>query len=129
MYQTRYYLNRLICMFICRFICILTLHKRMKFPIKDFFGKCDSVIYWRNPSWKTSFFVQYNHNLFPLFLKTRTFSMFTTLSNPIKIFLRSVNKIQANSFRSLEFYQVACFRVYNCMGCDKFLYESKLSEE
>ena len=34
----------------------------MKFSIKDFFSKCDQCrfghIYWRNPQWKTSFFVQ-----------------------------------------------------------------------
>ena len=37
----------------------------MKFSIKDFFSKYDQIcsflqIYWRNPKWKTSFFVQGN---------------------------------------------------------------------
>ena len=40
--------------------------QKMKFSIKDFFSKCDQIrrflqighIYWRNPLWKTSFFVQ-----------------------------------------------------------------------
>ena len=41
--------------------------QKMKFSIKDFFSKCDSKlavscgfghIYWRNPQWKTSFFVK-----------------------------------------------------------------------
>ena len=40
--------------------------QKMKFSIKDFFSKCDQIhrkrqfghIYWRNPEWKTSFFVQ-----------------------------------------------------------------------
>ena len=37
--------------------------QKMKFYIKDFFSKCDQIrsfghIYWRNPSWKTSFFVE-----------------------------------------------------------------------
>ena len=36
----------------------------MRFSMKDFFSKCDQIrsfghIYWKNPSWKTSFFVQY----------------------------------------------------------------------
>ena len=38
----------------------------MKFPIKDFFSKCDQIlsfcgfghIYWRNPQWKILFFVR-----------------------------------------------------------------------
>ena len=34
--------------------------QKIKFSIKDFFSKCDQIlrIYWRNPSWKTLFFVQ-----------------------------------------------------------------------
>ena len=44
-----------------------TLHKKMKFSIKDFFSKCDHIrgnlgfchIYWKIPFWKNfSFFVQ-----------------------------------------------------------------------
>ena len=44
---------------------------KMKFLIKDFFSKCDKIrrkprifghIYWRNPEWKTSFFVQCSSN-------------------------------------------------------------------
>ena len=45
---------------------------KMKFSIKDFFGKCDQIrvsygfdpIYWRNPLWITPFFVQYEILLF-----------------------------------------------------------------
>ena len=41
--------------------------EKMKFSTKDFFSKCDQSavscgfghIYWRNPEWKTSFFVQW----------------------------------------------------------------------
>ena len=41
----------------------LTMHKKIKFSIKDFFSKSAGScgighIYWRNPLWKTSFFVQ-----------------------------------------------------------------------
>ena len=33
--------------------------QKMKFSIKDFLSKCDQIhIYWRNSSWKTSFFMQ-----------------------------------------------------------------------
>ena len=33
--------------------------QKMKFSNKDFFSKCEfGHIYWRNPYWKTSFFVQ-----------------------------------------------------------------------
>ena len=37
----------------------ITIHtaQKMKFSIKDFFSKCDQIRR-RNPSWKTSFFVQ-----------------------------------------------------------------------
>ena len=37
--------------------------QKMKFSIKGFYSKCDQIhslyghIYWRNPSWKTSFLV------------------------------------------------------------------------
>ena len=45
---------------------ILTLHNKVMISINDFFTKCDQIsencgfgyIYWRNPKWKTSFFVQ-----------------------------------------------------------------------
>ena len=33
--------------------------QKMKFPIKDFFSSGFGHIYWKNPLWKTSFFVQY----------------------------------------------------------------------
>ena len=38
--------------------------QKMNFPIKDFVSNCDQICsllqiwYWRNPSWRTSFFVQ-----------------------------------------------------------------------
>ena len=40
-----------------------SLHKKMKFSIKDFFSKFDQTrrffhIYWKSPERKTSFFVQ-----------------------------------------------------------------------
>ena len=45
----------------------LSTAQKMKFPIKDFFMKCDQLAvsrgsdhnYWRNHYWKTSFFVQF----------------------------------------------------------------------
>ena len=41
----------------------ITTAQKMKFSIKDFFSKCDHCgfghIYWRNLSWKTSFFVHW----------------------------------------------------------------------
>ena len=48
-----------------------TLHKKIKFFIKDFFSKCDQIrrkpqiksLYWRNPQWKASFFVRWNINI------------------------------------------------------------------
>ena len=39
-----------------------SLHKKMKFSIKDFFSKCyqnHTNIYWKNYQWETSFFVQW----------------------------------------------------------------------
>ena len=44
--------------------------QKMKLSIKNFFSKCGfGHIYWKNPQWKTSFFVQckkveYNENLY-----------------------------------------------------------------
>ena len=39
--------------------------QKMKDSIEDFFGKCDQIrfghIYWRNPQWNPSFFVQCNY--------------------------------------------------------------------
>ena len=35
--------------------------EKMKFSIKDCFSKWFGHIYWRNPQWKTSFFVQWEH--------------------------------------------------------------------
>ena len=48
----------------------ISLHKKMKLSIKDLFSKYDQIsrklkkswrnqIYWRNPQWKTSFYVQW----------------------------------------------------------------------
>ena len=56
--------------------------QKMKFSIKDFFSKCGQIrsflyfsyIYWRNPWWKTSFFVQCKHP--PQLLSSNFFSIF-----------------------------------------------------
>ena len=40
-------------------LCTFGDAQKMKFPIKDFFSKCDQFghIYQRNPEWKASFFM------------------------------------------------------------------------
>ena len=43
----------------------------MKFSIKGFFSKYDQIrrkLYWRNPEWKTSFFVQWKLRVLCIFL-------------------------------------------------------------
>ena len=40
---------------------LLTMRKKIRFPIKDFFSKCaKSAVNWKNPWWKSSFFVQWD---------------------------------------------------------------------
>ena len=64
--------------------------QKMKFPFKDFFSKYNQIrnyrsayIYWRNPYWKTSFFVQC---MFFKLLKHSMVTLHKKWSFPIRIF-------------------------------------------
>ena len=63
----------------------------MKFSIKDFYSDCDYIggncgfgpIYWRNLSWKTSFFAQWEFNAKKIksSQKKETFNIVTSIKN------------------------------------------------